>query len=55
MGARSSLAGERCLSCEETGFDWEEARRQDALIADAVPARPASAYFDELRSASSQS
>jgi putative zinc finger/helix-turn-helix YgiT family protein len=39
MGVEITARGQRCSSCGEMLFDYEEAGRQDALIADALVAR----------------
>ena len=39
MGVEIIARGERCSSCGETLFGYEEVGRQDALIADALVAR----------------
>lgn len=39
MGVEITARGERCSSCGETLFGYEELGRQDALIADALVAR----------------
>ena len=39
LGVEIAARGQRCSSCEETLFDYDEVGRQDALVADALVAR----------------